>query len=91
MRPDSFNAVGTPLHKKPRPASQKSQPKKHGPVDGRVASGGDDSIIRVWDSQTGACDLTLIQPGPYEGLDINGAVGLSPAQTATLKALGAVV
>ena len=60
------------------------------PRDGRVASGGDDGVIRIWDIQTGICDLSLTPSGPYDGMDISGAAGLSPAQVATLEALGAV-
>ena len=60
------------------------------PANGRVAGGDDGGIIRIWNIQTGACELTLAPPGPYEGLDISDAVGLSPAQVETLKALGAV-
>jgi WD40 repeat protein/DNA-binding SARP family transcriptional activator len=58
--------------------------------NGRLAHGGDDGVIRIWNMQTGKHEQTLTQSGPYEGLDITDAVGLSPAQVATLKALGAV-
>ncbi len=61
------------------------------PRNGRVASGGDDGHVRVWDIQARSCCLTVTQPGPYEGMDITDAIGLSPAQIETLKSLGAVV
>ncbi|MDX1415369.1 MAG: hypothetical protein R3293_14330, partial [Candidatus Promineifilaceae bacterium] len=60
------------------------------PAGSRVASGDDNGMIRVWDMLTGTCEKVLAQPGPYEGLDIRGAHGLSSAQTATLKTLGAL-
>ncbi len=59
-------------------------------VNGRIASSGDDGTIRLWHIPAGECALALTPPGPYEGLDITGAAGLSPAQVETLKALGAV-
>ncbi|MCA9952087.1 MAG: WD40 repeat domain-containing protein [Anaerolineales bacterium] len=59
--------------------------------NGRIASGGDDGVVRMWDSQTGVCDLALKPTGPYDKLDITDAQGLSAAQVATLKMLGAVV
>jgi WD40 repeat protein len=59
--------------------------------DGRhIASSSADGTIRVWDIQTRSCARTMRPPGPYEGMDISGATGLSPAQTAVLKMLGAV-
>ena len=58
--------------------------------NGRLAHGGDDGVIRIWNMQTGNYEQTLTQSGPYEGLDITDATGLSSAQVATLKALGAV-
>ncbi|NKQ36218.1 MAG: hypothetical protein HF973_11460 [Chloroflexi bacterium] len=58
-------------------------------ADGRIASGGDDGAIRLWDIPAGECTLTLAPPRPYEGLDITGAVGLSPTRVETLKTLGA--
>lgn len=60
------------------------------PQNGRVASSGAGGVIRIWDIHSGSCARELVQPGPYEGMDIANAKGLSPAQVATLKALGAV-
>ena len=36
------------------------------------------------------CLRTLLADRPYEGMNIRGAIGLTAAQKATLKALGAV-
>jgi len=49
-----------------------------------------DGTIKVWDIQTGICTRTIDYPGPYEGMNITGATGLTDAQRETLKALGAV-
>jgi hypothetical protein len=40
--------------------------------------------------QTGECLRTLRSARPYERMNITGATGLTAAQVATLKALGAV-
>ncbi len=59
--------------------------------DGQIlASGGEDETIKLWDVQTGRCIRTLKAPRPYEGMNITGVKGLTEAQKATLKALGAV-
>lgn len=55
-----------------------------------LVSGGYDERLKFWDVQTGRCLKTLIVPGPYEGMNITGATGLTDAQKTTLKALGAV-
>jgi hypothetical protein len=39
---------------------------------------------------TGECLKTLIIPKLYEGINITGVMGLTEAQKATLKALGAI-
>ena len=49
-----------------------------------------DETIRLWDVQNGQCLKTLRADGPYMGMNISGAVGLTAAQKAALKALGAV-
>ena len=65
--------------------------------DGRLlASGSYDETIRLWDvaaalaGRADACRQILRAPGPYAGLKITGVTGISAAQKAALKALGAV-
>jgi WD40 repeat protein len=55
-----------------------------------LASGSADETIRLWDVATGECLSTLRADGPYAGMNISGVTGISPAQKAALKALGAV-
>jgi WD40 repeat protein/transcriptional regulator with XRE-family HTH domain len=60
-------------------------------ADGKIVlSGGDDRTIKLWDVQTGRCLSTVTVDRLYEGMNIQGASGLTVAQTATLKTLGAV-
>ncbi len=59
--------------------------------DGQIlASAGQDEMIKLWDVATGECLNTLRSERPYEGMNITGVTGLTDAQKATLKALGAV-
>ncbi|MEE3719401.1 NB-ARC domain-containing protein [Tumidithrix elongata RA019] len=59
--------------------------------DGQVlASGSQDRTIKLWDVKTGECLKTLRVDRLYEGMNIRGARGLTTAQQATLKTLGAV-
>ena len=59
--------------------------------DGKIiASAGEDETIKLWDAKTGELFRTLRAPRPYEGMNINGAKGLTEAQKSSLKTLGAV-
>ena len=55
-----------------------------------LASCGDDNAIKVWDLQSAELLRTLRPDRPYERLTITGIRGLTEAQKATLRALGAV-
>ena len=60
-------------------------------ADGQLlVSASQDETIRLWDVTTGNCLQTLRTPGPYAGMNITGITGISAAQKAALKALGAV-
>ncbi len=54
------------------------------------ATGSYDGTIKLWNSQTGEHVRTLRSPRPYEDVDITDVRGLTAAQKATLKILGAV-
>lgn len=56
-----------------------------------LLSGSQDETIQSWNIDTGASIKTLRSPRPYEGTVITDAIGLTQAQTETLKALGAIV
>jgi WD40 repeat protein len=59
--------------------------------DGRtLASGSEDGTSRLWDVQTGECLHILRSDRPYERMNITGVTGVTTAQKAALKALGAV-
>jgi WD40 repeat protein len=53
-------------------------------------SASEDGTIRVWDAVTGQCLKVLSVPGLCEGMNIWGTKGLTSAQGATLRVLGAV-
>jgi WD40 repeat protein len=56
----------------------------------RLASSSEDETLKLWDVASGAqIDSRRIE-GPYAGMNIGGASGITPVQTAALKALGAV-
>jgi WD40 repeat protein len=58
--------------------------------DGHIlASGSQDETAKLWDVTTGENIKTLKADSPYEGMNITGVKGLSEAQKASLKALGA--
>ncbi|MBD2460341.1 hypothetical protein H6G89_04720 [Oscillatoria sp. FACHB-1407] len=55
-----------------------------------VVSSSADETIRLWDVKSGECMCVLRGDRPYEGMNITGITGITEAQKATLKALGAV-
>ena len=55
-----------------------------------LASSAWDGTIRLWNVESGACVEILQPPGPYAGMNIAGATGISDAQRAALQTLGAV-
>ena len=55
-----------------------------------LVSGSEDETIKLWDLQTKTCRQTLVSQKLYEGMTITGTTGLTEAQRATLKTLGAV-
>ncbi|MEO8391748.1 MAG: NB-ARC domain-containing protein [Chloroflexota bacterium] len=55
-----------------------------------LASCGDDGAIMLWDLESGEYLKTLRRDRPYERLNITGITGLTEAQKASLRALGAV-
>jgi WD40 repeat protein len=54
-----------------------------------LASCGEDGTIKVWDIESAELVRTLRRDRPYERLNITGTQGLTPAQKASLLALGA--
>lgn len=60
------------------------------PPGNTLASGSWDETIKLWDRESGRCLQTLRTGRPYEGMNITAAKGISEAQKATLKTLGAI-
>ncbi len=55
-----------------------------------LVSGSQDETIKLWNPTTGECLKTLRADRLYEGMNIQGATGLTVAQKSTIKALGAI-
>jgi WD40 repeat protein len=55
-----------------------------------LVSGSQDETIKLWNPTTGECLKTLRADRLYEGMNIQGATGLTTTQKTTLKALGAI-
>ncbi|MCF2151411.1 NB-ARC domain-containing protein [Desmonostoc muscorum LEGE 12446] len=55
-----------------------------------VVTGNWDETIKIWDVNTRECLKTLRAERPYEGMNITNVTGITAAQKASLKALGAV-
>ncbi|HZO71232.1 MAG TPA: NB-ARC domain-containing protein [Ktedonobacteraceae bacterium] len=55
-----------------------------------LASCSNDGTIKLWDVHTGEPSQTLRSDRPYERMNILGVTGLTMAQKATLRALGAI-
>ncbi len=63
---------------------------KSSPDGQRLASCGDDGAINIWELESGERLRTLRRDRPYERLDITGIRGVTQAQKASLRALGAI-
>jgi WD40 repeat protein/transcriptional regulator with XRE-family HTH domain len=61
------------------------------PDGNTVISGSDDGTLKMWNMRTWECLKMLRSDRPYERMDITGVIGVTEAQKAALKTLGALV
>lgn len=59
------------------------------PDGARIASSSVDGTIRLWDVNTGESVATLEAQGPYAGMVIAGATGITAARRESLLLFGA--
>ena len=62
----------------------------YNPDGSTLSSCSNDGTIKIWDVKTGECLQTLRNDRPYERMNILDVTGLTVAQKATLRALGAI-
>ena len=60
------------------------------PGEKLIVSNSNDRTIKLWDVQVGECIRTLMSDRLYERMNITGVRGLTDAQKAMLKTLGAI-
>ena len=60
------------------------------PDETTIVSSSLDETLRLWDAHTGKCREVWTIPGPYAGMDVRGATGLTEAQRRALASLGAI-
>jgi len=60
------------------------------PDDKMLASSSSDETIKFWSVPTGQCLKTLTSDRPYERMNITGVTGVTEAQKAVLRDLGAI-
>ncbi|NET91199.1 MAG: NACHT domain-containing protein [Kamptonema sp. SIO1D9] len=53
-----------------------------------IASGSEDGTIKLWDTKTGKCINTLKAKSLYDGVNLQGATGLSETSLLNLKSYG---
>jgi WD40 repeat protein len=83
----AFNPIGINVTSDVSTHSEAGWPQENHPL---LASSSLDETIKFWDVKTGECLKTLRAERPCEDMNITGATGLTEAQKATLKVLGAV-
>jgi len=55
-----------------------------------LVCGTEEGTLQIWEIQTGEPLMTLQSERPYERMNISGVTGITEAQKASLKTLGAI-